>query len=126
SGPARRALRFLRRSLLAREVRGALLPFDARLAAAEIDNPAGYRNLPLLLAGEPDPERRAQLFGSQLAFLEARVNPILEQRQAAADAAARAAGHADGAALAEELREVDLGALLAEGVRYLQATEAVY
>ena len=118
------AFQLLRRSLLAQSVARATAPYDEELSAAEasatlsvptFDSPIAYRNLPLLLAAEPDAGRRERLAGAEAALLDARINPILARRAESARAAARKLGYADPIALAEELRGVQLAELLAEG-----------
>ena len=131
----RLSLKFLRRSLAARSVLQATAGFDAQ--ASQIEQAAtarmpflsfdvAFRDLGPLVASEPDGDRRAQLHLAWLQIADARLNPLLLEREAAAQKAARAAGYKDYVALAEDVREVDLRALLADGVSYLKATEETY
>jgi len=129
------AARFLRRALAGESVGLAIAKFDDEFsdveAAATVQLPSSkepvpYRNLSLLIAAEADPKKRADLFAASTRVLEEKLNPILARKEAAAQAAARAAGFADYVALSEDLRQVDLHQLLAEGVGYLRATDALY
>jgi hypothetical protein len=127
------ALRFLRRALTGEIVAIATAKFDSELARAELEASAsvdgrtiGYRDLPNAIAAEPDAGRRARLDGALTAILEEKLNPILERKEKAAQAAARETGFGDYVGLSEELRAVQLPALLEGGVRYVQATDAVF
>jgi len=129
------ALRFLRRALAAEQVNLKLAHFDDEFDAAESaatasvafeKEPIPYRNLPLRIAAEADPDRRAQLYAASTRIIVDRLNPIALRKEAAAQAAARAAGYADYVAMSEELRAVVLADLLAEGVLYVRATDALF
>lgn len=127
------ALRFLRRALTGEIVAIATAKFDGELARAELEASAsvdgrtiGYRDLPNAIAAEPDAGRRARLDGALASILEEKLNPILERKEQAAQAAARETGFGDYVGLSEELRSVQLPALLEGGVRYVQATDAVF
>src|SRR5262249_13327788 len=88
--------------------------------------PIPYRNVGLEIAKEPDAARRAQLYSASTKVIEGTLNPILARKEAAVQAAAREAGYADYVALSEELRAVKLTELLAAGVQYLKATDALW
>ena len=129
------ALRFFRRTLTGEIVQLATATFVDQLRAAETaatvqlafrDQPVAYRDLQSLIAQEPDPGRRAQAFAALNAVRVGQLNPILERKEAAAQAAARETGFADYVALSEDQRGVHLGALLDSGVAYLQATDALF
>jgi hypothetical protein len=129
------ALRFLRRALAAEQVNLKLAHFDDEFDAAEGSatatvafekEPIPYRNLPLRIAAESDPARRAQLYAASTRIVTEKLNPILVRKEEAAQAAARAAGYADYVAMSEELRAVALGELLVEGVAYVRATDAMF
>ena len=131
----RLSLRFLRRSLASRSVLQATAGFDALTSALSQSATAkmpflaadvAFRDLGRLVASEPDGERRAQLHLAWLQIADLQLNPVLLEREAAAQKAARAAGYVDYVALAEDIREVDLHALLADGVAYLKSTETSY
>jgi hypothetical protein len=128
------ALRFLQRAARAEPVQRAAAPFDAQLSRAESaarvelpfrERPLQFRDGPLALAQEEDPARRAAIYAALTRVVADELDPILARRESAVQAAARAQG-AEYVALAEELRGVDLHALLAEGVAYVRATEAIY
>ncbi len=129
------ALRFLRRALAAEQVNLKLAHFGDEFDAAESAATASlpfekqaipYRNLPLRIAAEPDPARRAQLYAASTRIVVEQLNPILVRKEAAAQAAARAAGYTDYVAMSEELRAVALNQLLLEGVAYVKATDVIY
>jgi hypothetical protein len=122
--PERRSLRFLRRSLAARAVAQATADLDEQIEALQRD-PAFLRG-GALVAAEPDAAAREKLAQARLAFVDQRLNPLLEQREALAQQAAVDAGYRDYAALSEDVREVDLRALLAQGAAYVQSTEDLY
>ncbi len=129
------ALTFLRRTLTGEIVELATAKFDDEYADAEAaatvalpwkEKPVAYRDLQNLIAQEPDAERRQLAFAAMNAVRVAQLNPILERKEEAAQKAARETTFADYVALSEELRQVKLDALLAAGVRYVQATEDVF
>ena len=129
------ALRFFRRALTSEVVTLATVKLDDAFSAAEanatvvlpwLPKPLAYRDVGNTIALEPDAARRAQIFAATTAVIEEKLNPILEEREAAAQKAARETGFADYVALSEDLRSVKLSDLLAEGVRYVQATDSLY
>lgn len=129
------ALRFLSNALAAERVSLATAPFDDAFANAEAaatvsvpfdPKPIAFRDLPNRIAAEPDAARRQALFAASSRVLTSQLNPILVQKEAAAQAAARETGFGDYVALSEALRAVRLEGLLEDGIRYLQATDAVY
>jgi len=129
------ALRFLLRAIAAEKVQQATAPYDDALSRAEVSAvltvpsaPGGIalRDAPLFLAQSPDAEFRRLLYGAVSHATSELLDPLLAQREAAAQGAARAAGYADYVALSEDLRDVDLHALLAQGTGYLQATEEIF
>lgn len=129
------ALRFLRGALTAEAVSLATAPLDRACETAEraatvrlpwMAAPLAYRELPGALALEADPARRQALLAAGLAVVEQELNPLLQRREALAQQAARATGFADYVALSEDLRAVQLQPLLADGVRYLQATSPLF
>jgi hypothetical protein len=128
-------LRFLRRALAAEQVNLKLAHFDDELDTAEgaatatvpfEKAPIPYRNLPLRIAAETDPARRAQLYQASTRIVLEKLNPILVKKEQAAQAAARAAGYADYVAMSEELRAVKLQELLVQGVAYIRATDPFF
>lgn len=128
-------LRFLRRALAAEQVNLKLAHFDDEFDAAEGAatatvpfemSPIPYRNLPLKIAAEADPARRAQLYAASTHIVDEKLNPILVRKEAAAQEAARAAGYADYVAMSEELRAVKLQELLAQGASYVRATNPFF
>jgi hypothetical protein len=129
------ALAFLRRSLTGEIVALATARFDDEYADAEAsatlslpwkEKPVAYRDLQNLIAQEPDAERRQLAFAAENAVRVAKLNPILEHKEQAAQKAARESGFADYVALSEDLRQVKLDALLVSGVAYVKATEGVF
>jgi hypothetical protein len=131
----RLALKFLRRALAGESVGLAVAKFDDEFSDAEAaatvtlpseKAPIPYRNLTLLIAAESDPAKRAVLYAASTSVIREKLNPILARKELAAQSAARAAGFTDYVALSEELRQVDLKALLGEGVSYLTATDEIF
>ncbi|MGZ6123783.1 MAG: hypothetical protein ACXWLR_02430 [Myxococcales bacterium] len=129
------ALRFFRRTLTREMVSLSTAGFNDEYADAEAgatvplpwkDRPVAYRDLQNLIAQEEDPARRAQAFAAMNAVRTQKLNPILERKEQAAQRAARETGFADYVALSEDLRGVNLDPLLAAGVAYVKATEAVF
>ena len=129
------ALRFFRRALNSELVSLATAPLDDEYARAEtsatvrvawLQAPLAWRALPGAVALEADPLRRQALFAAGSGVVAQQLNPILERREAAAQAAAREAGFADYVAMSEDLRAVRLAPLLADGAGYLAATTAVF
>ena len=128
------ALRFFRRALTSETIALATSTLDDQVARAEtsatvrlpwLPQPLAYRDLPGALSLEPDPLRRQSLYAAGGGVIALQLNPLLERREQAAQAAARRAGYADYVAFSEELRAVRLGPLLADGARYLEATDAL-
>jgi hypothetical protein len=135
SGNEALALTFLRRQLIGELVGLRVARFDDACDDAEVAatvrlpwraEPVAFRDVQLLLAQEPDADRRRQAFAAMNAVRAAVLNPILESREAAEQAAAREAGFADIVALAEDQRQVGLDALLASGIAYVKATEVPF
>ena len=129
------ALRFFRRALTGEILSLATVKLDDALSDAEANatvslpwlaQPIAYRDAGRTMALEADPARRALIYAGASRVVEEQLNPILEKREAAAQKAARETGFADYVALSEDLRSVKLADLLAEGVRYVQATDALY
>jgi hypothetical protein len=127
------ALTFLSRSLKNEVLRLSLAKFDDEYTDAEanafIDFGGAkipYRNVQGLLTQEPDAQKRAQLFSAMNAVRVQKLNPILERKEEAAQKAVREAGFQSYAAFAEELRQVDLHALLEQGIAYVKATDELY
>ena len=129
------ALAFLRRSLTGEIVLLATAKLDDEYADAEAsatvtlpwkEKPVAYRDLQNLIAQEPDAERRQLAFAAMNAVRVSKLNPILERKEEAAQKAARETGFPDYVALSEDLRQVKLEALLASGVAYVKATDAIF
>ena len=129
------ALRFFRRTLSSQIVQLATAKLSDQFRAAESsatvrlpfrDQPVAYNDLQNLIAQEANPERRAQAFAALNEVRVGQLNPILERKEAASQEAARATGFSDYVALSEDQRDVHLDALLASGVGYLQATDALF
>jgi len=129
------ALRFFRRTLSGEILRLATAHFADQFRDAEAsatvrlsfrDQPVAYNDLQNLIAQEADPERRAQAFAAMNTVRVGQLNPILEREEAAAQVAARETGFSDYVALSEDQRDVHLDALLASGVAYVTATDALF
>src|SRR5690349_17523415 len=129
------ALRFLRRSLTGEIVTLATAGFSDEFREAQAgatvslpwrDKPVAYNDLLNLIAQESDAGRRAQAFAAMNAVRVQKLNPILEHKEEAAQKAARETGFTDYVALSEDLRSVKLQPLLAQGVAYVKATDALF
>jgi hypothetical protein len=129
------ALQFLRRTLTGEIVALATARFDDEYEDAEAsatvelpwrEKPVAYNDLQNLIAQEPDAQRRRMAFAAMSVVRVKKLNPILERKEEAAQQAARETGYPDYVALSEELRQVKLDALLASGVAYVKATDAVF
>lgn len=129
------ALTFLKRALTGEIVGLATAKFDdeysdaeagAKVALPWLDKPVAYRDVGLLMAQEADATRRRQEFDAMNAVRVEKLNPILERKEMAAQAAAHETGFPDYVALSEDLRQVKLDPLLVAGVAYVKATEPVF
>src|SRR3954468_10500122 len=129
------ALRFLRRALTGEIVTLATAAFNDEFreaqAAATVslpwrDKPVAYNDVSNLIAQESDAQKRAQAFAAMNAVRVEKLNPILQRKEQAAQKAARETGFADYVALSEDLRSVKLDPLLASGVAYVKATDALF
>ena len=135
TGNEAQALKFLKRTLTGEIVALSIAKFDDEYsdteAAATVtvpgrEKPVAYRDMQGLIAQEPDAAKRTQAYAAMNAVRVSKLNPILERKEKAAQAAAREAGFADYVALSEDLREVQLQPLLASGVTYVQKTDALF
>jgi hypothetical protein len=131
-GDDRRALELLRAFLIGERMARDTRETWARLAAARAravlrwdDREVPARQVPALLAAEPDAARRAALERA-LAEAELRWRPAAEAYRAAVDAAARGLGRASAAALAEDLRAAPVEALAARAEDVLETTQGPY
>ena len=129
------ALTFLRRNLTGEIVGLATAKFDDEYSDAEAsatvklpwkDEAVPYRNVQNLIAQEPDAAKRRDAYAAMNAVRIKTLNPILERKEAAAQSTARDTGFPDYVALSEDLRQVQLQPLLAQGVAYVEATEDVF
>jgi hypothetical protein len=84
-----------------------------------------YRALPVLMANEPDPQRRHQIDALRLELTAAQ-NPLREQRWDVLQAEARGLRYADYAALCQDLGGLDLDALAAPLEAFLWDSEPAY
>ena len=129
------ALRFFRLALVSERMQLSVGPLENEYDDAEADatvavpwkpEPVAFRDVPSLIAQEPDAGRRRILFDAQSAVRAARLNPILLRKEEASRRAAREAGYPDYVALSEELRGTRMQPLLAQGIAYLQTTDAMF
>src|SRR5260370_109843 len=72
------------------------------------EKPVAYRDLQNLIAQEPDAEHRQLAFAAMNSVRVAKLNPILERKEEAAQKAARETGFADYVSFSEDLRQVEL------------------
>jgi hypothetical protein len=129
------ALTFLARAVTSEVLGLSIARFDDEYsdaeAAATVELPwrkdrVAYRDVQAILSQEPDAGRRAQAYAAMNAVRVEKLNPILLRKEEAAQATARETGYADYVALSEELRQVRLSDLLAQGIAYLRATDDLY
>jgi hypothetical protein len=129
------ALTFLSRAVTSEVLSLSLARFDDEYsdaeAAATVELPGrqgavAYRDVQSILSREPDAQRRAQAYAAMNAVRVTKLNPILLRKEEAAQATARETGYADYVALSEELRQVKLRDLLAQGIAYVKATDDLY
>lgn len=96
--------------------------------AAAVDWDEGavpYRNVPILLANEPDAVRRHALEQRYLEVV-ATFNPLLEERERRFQREARGFGYPDYAALYDDLRALDLARLTQQMQAFISATDELY
>jgi hypothetical protein len=130
-----RALRFLRDYITAEYIGLDVAHFDDetqnREATAKVKLPwlpdsTAYRDLPLLIANEKDPDRRLGLFQAQAEVWSEVLNPVLEEKEERVRTLSREVGYSDYVALSEELRFVDLKELVRVGREFLEETDDIY
>lgn len=85
-----------------------------------------FKQLELLIREEKDPARRARMEQESAQVRRNILNPILQRKEEAAQQLARELGYASYVALAEDVRKFDLRSLIAEGERFLVATDDLY
>ena len=84
-----------------------------------------YRDLDRTIAAEAVVGQRARMYAAEVAVLD-KLNPVLERREAATDAAAKQLGFHSYAQLGGELRGSDPDSLVALAERTLTESEAIY
>lgn len=84
-----------------------------------------YRNLEPMLANEPDHARRLALYASAAPVI-AKLNPLLQQKDAQSEKLVTELGYPSYAALAARMRDADLDALAQQAQAVLDQTDAVY
>jgi hypothetical protein len=85
-----------------------------------------YRQSAVVLANEPDPERRAEIERARLAVLEAELNPLHVAMMERTHELTTELGWQSYRAMCEELTGIDLGALERQTAAVSQATEGTY
>jgi hypothetical protein len=84
-----------------------------------------FRNLDALLANEHDHARRLALYAAATPVL-AKLNPLLEKREARTEEVVGELGYGSYAALGARMRDADLAALAAQAEALLTQTDALY
>src|SRR5206468_8247716 len=79
-----------------------------------------------MIKDEVDAGRRAEIELARAAVWRDVLNPVLERKEQAAQRVAKQLGYSSYVALSEEQRLVEVKPLLAEGRRFLDATDALY
>ena len=85
-----------------------------------------YRRVPIILANEPDPDRRAELEGARNDVLEGSLNPIHRASLERARRGVTELGWSSYKDAYEEVRGIDLGALAADAAAFIAATDSLY
>jgi hypothetical protein len=131
----RRALELLRSQLAVDIVAQRVAHFDDELRNAQqqtttqlswLDQPVPYKQLAAMAGDENDARRRAELYSARAALWRDSFNAILARREQAVQQTVRQLGYKSIAALSEEYRAVKLKPLIAEGNRFLLATDNIY
>ena len=131
----RRALQFFHGYLASEHLSRGLARFGDEVHNAELratvtlpsqPGPIAYKQLDVLAADEKDAGRRAAIETARAQVWRDVLNPILEKKEAEAQRLARGLGYRSYVALAEDVRRVDLRALISECARFRVATEATY
>ncbi len=135
SAEERRALQFFKNHLALETMALEISRFDDEQQNAELTAqvklpwlpaPVPYKELENLSKEEKDADRRLELEKARATVWRDTLNPILQRKEAEAQRLAKALGYASYVALSEEVRAVDLKALIAEGRRFLKATDGLY
>ncbi|HEY8207010.1 MAG TPA: hypothetical protein VIG99_06005 [Myxococcaceae bacterium] len=131
----RRALQFFKSYLSSETLAQAAARFDDEAANAALKTevplswrpePTPYKQLEVLLKTEQDAAKRAAIEKAQATVWKDVLNPILARKEEETQKLAKTLGYGSYVALSEESRMVSLKDLLAEGNRFLQATDALY
>ncbi len=130
-GDERRALRYLHALLIREHLRQALLGLDERIAAigtstlAVDDRPVAYRDLPRLIAADPDPAHRRQLADMALPAV-AQLLPLIDARQVEIEKVARKLDYHDSVQLYSEINQLDMRRAHELAQRVLRDSDPLY
>lgn len=129
---ARRALTLLQRWLAGEDLARAVAPLSRRLAELEAFGTFSFegeehdwRNLPTLLAAEPDPDRRLAIQRAAIPVLR-QVGEVVTEQRRRLDEAARLLGHESGLAATAALRGRDPAGVEALARAILETTDPLY
>jgi hypothetical protein len=131
----RRALQFLKSYLAVEHIGQSTARFDDEVQNAEVKatvklswlaTPVPYKEIENLSKDEKDAGRRGEIEKARAEVWRDVLNPILARKEQEAQKIAKRLGYASYVALSEESRLVDLKALLAEGHRFLVATDELF
>jgi hypothetical protein len=103
-----------------------LAELESSLEVAVDPDAIPYRGVPVALANEPDPGRRAAIETARDELLTERLNPIHRVSLERAHELARELGWASYRAAFADLRGIDLEALTDQARRFVRATDASY
>jgi hypothetical protein len=135
SADDKRALQFLKSYLANEFINQHVAHFDdesnntelhATARLSFVDKAVPYKQLEVMLANEPDAKRRTEIESARAATWRDLLNPILARKEDAIQRLAKQLGYKSYVALSEEQRWVDLKPLIAEGHRFLVATDPIY
>lgn len=131
----RRALQFLKGYLVSEYLGLHVSRYDDEAANAELqakvtlpwmEGPVPYKELENLIKDEEDPARRAAIDQARAEVWRNELNPILAKKEAEAQRLARSLGYRSYVTLSEELRRTGVRPLLAEGHRFLLASDPLF
>ncbi len=130
-----RALQFLKNHLAVETIGLKIARFDDEVENAELKAtvalpwapaPVPYKELEKLAREEKDAGRRQQMEQARAAVWRDTLNPILQRKEAQVQRLAKELGYASYVAFSEEVRMMDLKTLIADGRRFLAATDGLF
>lgn len=135
SADDRLAAQFMKNALVLEYVALDTAHFDDEInnteSGATVDvpwekEPVAYRQLDVLLDQEEDPARRETLQELQAMVWRDKLNPIYERQQKRIEELTRILGYSSIVAISQDLRNVDLPALISKSQAIIQETDELY